>query len=247
MGRSICERCWDTIKLDDASSTSLGVVLRDVVDHLGPIIVPASLVLLLVNAPTFAVDWLIVDPPFYASIVGLLAILGTTFVMHLTLQRLSDGRHDLSTAMRDAVQWFFPLVGLGILIALQIFVFTLLCIVPGILRSIDLYIANAGWIAQRMAGRPITVTQALQRSIDAMRGRRLDIVVLVILLWIPVIVPSIGLGMLHALIWDGTIDEIFRLPAVFGTMFFVAVLSVPISMAQAIVLVRVMPPPFPEG
>ena len=114
---------------------------------------------------------------------GLLALIGTYvlqgLVVFTTINGLNGKPVDLSTALSAGLRFFFPLLGLGIVMGLGLTLGFILLIVPGVILSIMWAVAAPVLVAEKRG-----IMESFQRSRDLTRGSRWMIFAIVVVYFI---------------------------------------------------------------
>jgi hypothetical protein len=114
---------------------------------------------------------------------GLLTLIGTYvlqgLVVFTTINGLNGKPVDLSSAFSAGLRFFFPLLGLGILMGIGLFFGYLLLIVPGVILSIMWVVAAPVLVAEKRG-----IMESFQRSRDLTRGSRWMIFAIIVVYFI---------------------------------------------------------------
>ncbi|WP_269513714.1 YciC family protein [Brevundimonas subvibrioides] len=110
---------------------------------------------------------------------GILTLVGTYIlqglVVFVTVNGFNGKRIGLGQALSAGLRYFFPLLGLGILMGLGLMVGFILLVIPGIILSIMWIVAAPALVAERRG-----VMESFQRSRDLTRGSRWMIFAIVV-------------------------------------------------------------------
>lgn len=125
---------------------------------------------------------------------GLITLFGTIMVVDLALQGVADvGELDLGAAAETARRRYFGYFGLQFLVGLEIALFTVLCIVPGVVRSVRFVPVGAIYL-----GDDCRIGEARQRSLDLSEGKWADLFVGMLVVYSPIIVVAMSAGVFAA-------------------------------------------------
>ncbi|MCP4868133.1 MAG: hypothetical protein GY898_05390 [Proteobacteria bacterium] len=177
---------------------------------------------------------------------AILGSYGQLVVLILALQLLrGEETYDAPTALRQGLVWLFPFAVLGILIGVQILLYSLLLLIPGIVRAMTLYVAQAEWVLSRLAGAPLERRDAMAVSAERMPGRRGQALVVSVIASMPVILLTFGSVVMELGRGDLSNELLFWFDL---AMYPVSALaSLPIVVAQAIFLVQLFGAPTWEA
>jgi hypothetical protein len=111
------------------------------------------------------------------TLVGAYVLQGV--VVFATINGFNGKPVDLSGALGAGLRFFFPLLGLGILMGLGLFLGFMLLIVPGVILSVMWVVAAPAVVAEKRG-----IMESFQRSRDLTRGSRWMIFAIIVVYFI---------------------------------------------------------------
>lgn len=142
-----------------------------------------------------------------AIIVGsLLTLIGTYvlqgLVVFTTINGLNGSKVDLGSALSAGLRYFFPLLGLGIVMGLGLALGFILLFVPGLILSVMWVVAAPALVAEKRG-----IFESFQRSRDLTRGSRWLIFAIIVVYFIVAMILGMvvaGVGIASTGIGTGT-------------------------------------------
>ena len=142
-----------------------------------------------------------------AIIVGsLLTLIGTYvlqgLVVFTTINGLNGSKVDLASALSAGLRYFFPLLGLGIVMGLGLALGFILLFVPGLILSVMWVVAAPALVAEKRG-----IFESFQRSRDLTRGSRWLIFAIIVVYFIVAMILGMvvaGVGIASTGIGTGT-------------------------------------------
>lgn len=124
---------------------------------------------------------------------GLLTLIGTFvlqgMVVFTVINSLNGKPVDLSSAFSAGFRFFFPLLGLGLLMAIGLFFGYLFLIVPGLILTVIWVVAAPALVAEKRG-----VFESFQRSRDLTRGNRWMIFAIIVVYFIVAMILGIAVA-----------------------------------------------------
>jgi len=121
---------------------------------------------------------------------GLLTLVGAYVlqgvVVFTTINGLNGKPVDLGGALSAGLRFFFPLLGLGIVMGIGLFLGYILLIVPGIILSVMWVVAGPAVVAEKRG-----IMESFQRSRDLTRGSRWMIFAIIVVYFIVAMILGI--------------------------------------------------------
>lgn len=177
-GHQICEDCIGRLSEIERTPPTVGNVLSGSLWVLGQIALPAAVIVVLADLPVALIDTFIPELPFVSTAWNAtVTVLAQGAVFHLAHRAIRGDELDPMTALRRSVDSAGNLIITNFLAGLQIFFFTLLLIVPGVVRSLSLLL-----VIPVVLHEGEKTSDALRASTERMNGHRLTALV-VNLVW----------------------------------------------------------------
>lgn len=241
IGRQWCRECFERVRPPGIGRAPAGALLDETWNTTWRIQLRSMAVLVPLCVPLAASNWLPEwFPTMWARLLwGIPLTLAWVMVLDLAFQaRLSPEPLSMGHAWRRLKEVGGWLIVTRIMRRIEIFFFTLACFVPGVMRAMTLFIAEAAIVAD--GGKP---ADALALSKERMMGHRTAVfgpAFLVWLLpWLAVFVPAFVGGMAAGL---GADPEATRPLLAAGDLAW-PVLVAPLGALQAATYVRLGPVP----
>jgi len=178
--RSLCAECIERVRHPvESTPLTAGHLIVGVLQLLGPIAPKALVAVLLVELPLVALT-LVGDPTgLIANLYGLAALVGTGAVIHLALCAAEGEQGTVRQALRSALRRWIGMLGAAIVSGLIVFFFTLLLVVPGILRALSYALVMPLIVSGEASG-----VDALEMSRRRMAGHRAQALLAYCVVWI---------------------------------------------------------------
>lgn len=177
-GHQICEDCIGRLSEIERTPPTVGNVLSGSLWVLSRIAVPAAVVVVLADLPVALLDTFMPEVPLVSSIWNAtITVLAQGAVFHLAHRAIRGDDLDVMTALRRSVDSAGNLIITNFLAGLQILFFTLLLIIPGIVRSLSLLL-----VIPIVLHEGHKTNDALKASTERMKGHRVTALV-VNLVW----------------------------------------------------------------
>lgn len=183
--------------------------------------IPAAL--LLASLPGAVAGLGRIGAPFLGVLGGLAAIVGAVLLQGALidgtmsdLQGAPASREELKVA---ALRFWLPLLGMGFLIGIAVLIGLVLLVVPGVFVALLCSVAGPALVCERL-----DIEGALRRSIQLTRGRRLQIFVLALIIWVGFAVIE-WLLILIAGGWHSPLAAIVASPLINAAAMLIAAVS----------------------
>ncbi len=186
--RELCEACHGRLKLARGKPT-VSELLATAWTLLQRIGLKSAAILGLSALPQAIVSLMPPGGPMFAGLFlgALLVLFGMVMVVDLAIQAASDvGEPSIAAAARTARRRFLGYLGLQLWIGLEVGIFALACLVPGVVRWVRLVHAGAVYL-----GTGCSMSAAREQAIATSMGSWADLFVGALVVYLPILAFSL--------------------------------------------------------
>ncbi len=169
-GHRICEDCIGRLSEIERTPPTVGNLLAGSVWLMSRIGLPAALLVFVADLPIAILEQLVAElPPIVSTGWGAtVSIVAQGVVFHMAQRAIRGERVELARSLKRAVDAAFDLIGANFIAGLQVLLYSLLLVIPGIVRGLSLALVLPIAVQEGRGG----VMDVLRASTDRMKGHR---------------------------------------------------------------------------